>query len=366
MFALFLVVPLVWMAVKVIAPFSDQILNKTAVLSVMMGMPEGTLEYVQGMLEEMHQATNPSTSATEDLPPSSSTQGQVSQSETSSSVSQVEKEPKPVDEAYKGVLLSENMAGSDRNTSLIKYGNGYIKNYTNVTVDQIKTLLQTDYQTELDGSEGPQVLIYHTHATESYEPYDCDYYDMRNTWRNTDDTQNMVAVGNALAEELEKAGIEVIHDTTQHDYPSYNGSYDRSRETINKYLEQYPSIKVTLDVHRDGIEREKGVIVKPVAEIDGKKAAQLMIIAPCDDGTMNIPNWEGNLRFAAALQDALETDYPTVTRPIFFCYRKYNLDVTVESLLLEVGSNANTLEESVYTAQLIGKSLAKILLETQK
>ena len=62
-----------------------------------------------------------------------------------------------------------------------------------------------------------------------------------------------------------------------------------------------------------------------------------------------------------ALQDQLEQDYPTLTRPIFFCYRKYNMDLTTGSLLFEVGSNANTLEESIYTANLVGKSLGKLL-----
>lgn len=86
-----------------------------------------------------------------------------------------------------------------------------------------------------------------------------------------------------------------------------------------------------------------------------------MIITGSDDGTMNIPHWRENLRFAAAVQDQLEQDYPTLTRPIFFCYRKYNMDLTTGSLLFEVGSNANTLEESIYTANLVGKSLGKLL-----
>ena len=153
-----------------------------------------------------------------------------------------------------------------------------------------------------------------------------------------------------------------VHDTTQHDYPSYNGSYERSAETIKSYLEKYPTIKIALDVHRDAIQRESDLIVKPVVEINGRKAAQLMIITGCEDGTMGVPEWRQNLRFAASLQDAVEQDYPQLTRPIFFCYRKYNMDLTTGSLLLEIGSNANTLDESIYSAELIGNSLAKLLL----
>ncbi|WP_368184211.1 stage II sporulation protein P, partial [Anaerotruncus rubiinfantis] len=136
---------------------------------------------------------------------------------------------------------------------------------------------------------------------------------------------------------------------------------ERSAETIKGYLKKYPTIKIALDIHRDGIQREDDLIVKPVVEVDGKKASQLMIITGSDDGTMNVPKWRENLRFAASVQDAIEQDFPGLTRPIFFCYRKYNMDLTTGSLLFEVGSNANTLEESKYTAGLIGQSIAKLL-----
>ena len=139
------------------------------------------------------------------------------------------------------------------------------------------------------------------------------------------------------------------------DYPSYNGSYERSAETVKGYLEEYPSIKIVLDVHRDAIDRN-GTLVRPITTIDGKKAAQLMIIAGSDDGTMNMPNWRDNLRFAAAIQRQAEGAFEHLMRPIFFCYRKYNQDLTRGSLLLEFGSHGNTLEECLYTARLAGQS----------
>ena len=156
----------------------------------------------------------------------------------------------------------------------------------------------------------------------------------------------------------------MIHDTTQHDYPSYNGSYERSADTIRKWLEQYPSIKAVIDVHRDAIESPAGNLIKPVAMIDGEKTAQVMIIAGCDDGTMNMPDWERNLRWAAALQSTAETMYPGLTRPVFFCYRKYNMDLTGGSLLIEFGSHGNTLEETARAAEYMGKAMAQTLLDT--
>ena len=124
--------------------------------------------------------------------------------------------------------------------------------------DEIESIMEQGMNIHLEDTPEPQVLIFHTHATgESYEPYDSENYDMRNTWRSTDNTNNMIVVGDALEQALKDAGIGVIHDRTQHDYPSYNGAYERSAETIKSYLEKYPTIKVALDVHRDAIQREE-------------------------------------------------------------------------------------------------------------
>ncbi|MCM1478706.1 MAG: stage II sporulation protein P, partial [Muribaculaceae bacterium] len=234
----------------------------------------------------------------------------------------------------------------------------------NVTAVPNSTLLAEsrlapDFKIETNGE--PQVLIMHTHATESYEPYERDFYDGSFNSRTTDPNMNMTAVGDAIAEQLEAAGIAVIHDVTMHDYPSYNDSYDRSRETVQKILAENPSVKIVLDVHRDAIERESGERIAPVAEVDGKNAAQVMIISGCDDGTMNMPNYLKNFRFAALLQQQLESDCPGLTRPILFDYRKYNQDLTTGSILIEVGGHANSVEQAVYSGELIGKSLVNCL-----
>lgn len=240
---------------------------------------------------------------------------------------------------------------------------GQVRNITSVSNKRVleESRLLPDFAVEK--SQEPQVLIMHTHATESYEPYERDFYDASFNSRTTDRSMNMAAVGDKIAEQLEAAGIGVIHDTTLHDYPSYNGSYDLSRETVQKYLEEYPSIKVVLDVHRDAIERESGERIAPVAAIDGKNAAQVMIICGCDDGTMNMPDCMKNLRFACMLQRQMESDHPGLTRPVLFDYRKYNQDLTTGSILIEMGGHANSIDQAEYSGELVGKSLAKCLEE---
>ena len=124
-------------------------------------------------------------------------------------------------------------------------------------------------------------------------------------------------------------------------------------------------MKIVLDIHRDGIEREDGTRVAPVAEIGGRDAAQIMIISGCDDGTFGMPDYMNNFRFACELQSQTETMFKGLTRPILFDYRFYNQDLTDGSLLIEVGSHGNTLEQAKYSGELIGRSLAELLCKQE-
>ncbi len=337
--------------------------EKIATFAVVLGMPDAGLDLLR---ERFRSELLPPTAALPQIPtlplpspfPSWEEEDDVpldgTEMEDSSPI-----QPR-IPSAYRAELISENFSGKEGGT-LIRIGEGFLRNDTKYDNDDIEGWLE-DTQSPALGAQGePQVLIYHTHATESFERYDSAFYDTRNTWRSTDNNNNMVAVGAAMAHALEEAGIAVIHDTTQHDYPSYNGSYERSAQTISDYLEQYPSIKIILDLHRDAMERENQTIIKPVVEIDGKKAAQIMIIAGADNGSMGMENWRQNMRFACDFQNAMEASYPQLTRPILLSHRKYNQHLSAGALLLEFGSNGNTLEEAVYSAEMAGRALAELI-----
>ena len=347
----------------------------TALLAAALDMPKEGLDllrerfreelYLPGQGDEASSAPSPSTP---DIPqwPASPGRLKSSASEEAPAPDKSSATAPKIPPAYRGQILSENFA-TGGSTALVAFEAGFIKNDTRHTDQEVAAILETPFDLGFTNTGEPQVLIVHTHATEAFERYDSEYYDTRNTWRSQDNNLNMVSVGAAMAEVLEENGIGVIHDTTQHDYPSYNGSYERSAVTIRKYLAEYPSIKVVLDLHRDAMERENDIIVKPVAVIDGKKAAQIMIIAACDDdGSLGVPEYRKNLRFAAAFQSYMASDYRDLTRPVFFSYRKYNMDLSPGSLLLEFGSNANTLEEAVYAAQLSGQALASLIKDHMK
>lgn len=210
---------------------------------------------------------------------------------------------------------------------------------------------------------GYQVLIIHTHTTESYAQKASDVYSTEYSPRTTDKARNMVAVGDVVTERLEEAGIRTLHVTTIHDYPQYNGSYNRAEETIRTYLEKYPSIEMVIDIHRDSITQDDGTKIKPTVTIDGKKAAQIMIITGCDNnGKLKFPDWKMNLRMAAQLQKRLTDDWEGLMRPLYFAPFRYNMHMTHNSLLVEFGTDVNTLEEAKYSADMFGRSLREVLL----
>lgn len=270
--------------------------------------------------------------------------------------------PYPTEWTEGGSIIRTTYGHYDGTTFFDLDKGGQINNKTSVSNETLKAESRLLPDFKIEDTDEPQVLIYHTHTTETYEPYVRDFYDANFNYRTTDETKNVIMVGNAIQKELESAGIGVIHSTEIHDYPSYNGAYDRSAETVNAILEQYPSIKVALDIHRDAVCTESAAY-QPYVEINGKEASQIMIISGCDDGTMDMPDYMQNFRFASLLQSQIESDNAGLTRPVLFDYRHYNQDITTGSLLIEVGSHGNTLDQSYYSGELLGKSIAKALEE---
>jgi stage II sporulation protein P len=277
---------------------------------------------------------------------------------------------------YEYPLLSDSERPDDAGTVIeknypqgsgdkyIQCGTGSIKNNTSVSAAEIAAEITNPlpFTVEQNSSE-PQVLIMHTHATETYRLSAGLWFSPTDTSRNTDRSVNMCAVGAVITDTLNAAGIYTLHDETLNDYPSYTGSYSNSRAVVQQYLEQYPSIKVVLDVHRDAIESESGARYAPVCTVAGKQAAQVMIICGCDNGTtVTLPNWRQNLRFAAAWETAMEGMYTGFTRPVLFSYRFYNQDLTTGSLLIEIGGHGNNLNEALYAGELAAKGLIQALL----
>jgi len=244
-------------------------------------------------------------------------------------------------------------------TANLKSGKLYVNNRTGLDVDIAAVKNTFDIKTE-EGNQ-PQVLILHTHATENYASRDT-YYTKSDMARTGEESRNVIGVGNEVERVLRKAGIGVVHDKTLHDSPSYSGGYNRSANTVKKYLKKYPSIKVVLDIHRDAI-GDGDDLIKPQVEIKGRKAAQVMVCVGSNTGSVDYyPNWQSNLAFGLSLQENLETLYPGLARALFLAYdRCWNQNLSTGSIIIEFGTNGNTFSEAKYSATLVGNALVATL-----
>lgn len=240
-------------------------------------------------------------------------------------------------------------------------GGVYINNRTEYPLDA--SLLDGTFAAALPEEEGPQILIVHTHGSEAYTMPPGQEYEPSGESRTTDTSLNVVRVGDELAKTLEEAGLTVLHDPTLHDYPEYSGAYGRSLDAVNAYLAEYPTISFVLDVHRDAISDGDGTPYKVVSGVAGLNAAQMSFVIGTDGGGLEHPDWRENLKLAAAIQQRLTADYPTLMRPITVRNSRYNQHTTPGSLLVEMGAAGNSLDEALLSARLLGKALAETILE---
>ena len=238
------------------------------------------------------------------------------------------------------------------------FGRVYISNSTKYTLSSEE--LQKPFAAELTG-EAPQVLILHTHGSEGYTPVPGTEVVWSGDCRTTDTRYNVVHMGDAIAEELGKAGISVLHDRTLYDAAGYNDAYDRAETSIQAYLEKYPSIHFVLDIHRDAIEDSDGNTYKVISDVNGKNAAQLSIVVGSDGSGLPHGHWQENLKLAVLLQQNLLEDYPTLMRPMYLRNSRYNEHATTGSLLVEVGAAGNSLDEALYAARLFAENMVEVL-----
>lgn len=210
--------------------------------------------------------------------------------------------------------------------------------------------------------EGPQILIMHTHGSEAYTPDGADIYTATDTSRTTDEHYNMIRIGEEMKAVFERYGLEVVHDATLHDYPSYTGSYNRSLAGVQDYLDRYPTIRLVLDVHRDALIAADGTTYKTVATVNGEKVAQVMMVMGSDDGGLEHPRWQENLALAIRIQQALVDIDPSLPRPITLRSSRFNQQLTNGSLLVEVGCNGNTLQEAIAGAKLYAQAASQVFL----
>lgn len=225
----------------------------------------------------------------------------------------------------------------------------------------------------------PLILLYHTHTMESYiatEKYK--YVASYGYDRTNDPNFNMDRVGDSLTNYLvNDYGVGVLHDRAIHDY-NYDQSYYNSSLSVKKYLDEYSSIKVTIDLHRDGY----GSVMKPgvdnipvlsnlpnqsyrkkyLININGQTAAKVLFIIGSRRTPQMNEDWKKNYEFAKQISDKLNELYPGMSLGIeVHQYAEYNQHFSEKGILIELGSNYNTLEEALNTTPYLAKAIYEVL-----
>lgn len=241
----------------------------------------------------------------------------------------------------------------------IPCGGGSIKNNTRVPAAEVAAEITNPLPFAVEwNSPDPQILIMHTHATEDYRLSAGLWYRPGDGARSTDRSINMCAVGRVMADTLNAAGLNTLHDETLNDYPSYTGSYANSRAVVQQYLEKYPSIKIVLDVHRDAIEDRAGHQYKVITREDPHCAQISFVMGSNND------HWLENVKLAVAVQQKLTDMSPTLMRPLTLRNSNYNQHLTTGSMLVEIGAAGNSLDEALRAARLFAAGLAQVITGT--
>lgn len=207
----------------------------------------------------------------------------------------------------------------------------------------------------------PEILIVHTHASESYKNDGLSYYIQGDSDRSLDTNLNVVRVGTELKRELEKFGLKVTHAQDINDYPSYNKSYTKTLGVIEDHIRRNPNIQIVIDLHRDSVVKSDGTKIKFTAKAGGETVSQIMLVCGTNQAGLENDTWQENLKFALKLQNYMENNFPGLARPLNLRQERFNMHATKGSVIIEVGTAANSLDESVAAAKYLANAINYVL-----
>ena len=233
----------------------------------------------------------------------------------------------------------------------VQYGAVKLKNQTQINLTQ-------EILTPNITIDNKNVLIFHTHSCESYTSSDLFPYTPTGNFRTTDLNYTVTRVGTELENQLKQYNIPVIHDTSYHDYPAYNGSYTKSLQTVENILKTTQA-DIIIDLHRDAIGSRPDYA--PTVKIGDDYASQMMFVIGTNEGGLNHPNWQQNLKFAVKVQKKAEEMYPGLFKPIMVTPNRYNQHTGKYASIIEVGSTGNTLEQSLTSMKYLAKVLDEVM-----
>ena len=230
----------------------------------------------------------------------------------------------------------------------------YTKKYKGVKIKNETSYDLTD--NDLDYSKlkinKSNIIIFHTHTCESYTSSEKYSYTPTGNFRTTDKKYSVVRVGDKLTKYLKKYNINVVHNSTYHDYPAYTGSYSRSATTVKNLLKSTKA-DIIIDLHRDAIGSNSAYA--PTVKIGEETCAQLMFVMGSNGGGLKHDNWKENLKFAVKMQELANKSYPGLFKPIILRNSRYNQNLSKAACIIEVGSTGNTLEQCLNSMKYLSK-----------
>ena len=209
---------------------------------------------------------------------------------------------------------------------------------------------------------GFTVLIIHSHISESYTKNDGESYEYKggDPYRTEDERYNMIAIGERVAQVLREHGINVIHDTTSFENPNSDYAYQNAKAHLTELLEDNPSIGLILDLHRDAVQNEDGSQWAPTVTVDGEKCARVSMVIGYPDAYNSA--WKQNLSFAVKLGAQMNRNNERIFRQLFVTTTTYNYNQYLGpvSMLIEVGTAGNTLDEALKAAEQLGYAIVDL------
>ncbi len=239
-----------------------------------------------------------------------------------------------------------------------------IKDNSNVQYGSVKIKNETSYELTEDilnpdiTIDNKNIVIFHTHTCESYTESEKYKYNSTGNYRTTDLNYSVARVGDELEKYLKSYNLNVIHNKTYHDYPSYNGSYTRALQTVQNILKENPS-DIVIDLHRDAIGSRPDYA--PTVKIGDEYAAQIMFVIGTNDGGMWHPNWQQNLKFAVKVQEKANEMYPGLFKTMMVTKSRYNQHTSKYANIIEVGATGNTLEQTLTSMKYLASVFNEVL-----
>ena len=243
-------------------------------------------------------------------------------------------------------------------SKILKSGKITLTNETNYKLD-IEKLINEPLEQKFN--KDSKILIYHTHTNESYISDIKDLKNMAIPSRSSNEDINVIRVGKELKNNLIGMNLCTVHSTKYHNIPKDNGAYAKSYNTVQECIKSDPNISITLDIHRDGISDLKKL--RLVTNIGGKNVAKIMFVVGTNATGLEHTNWKENLKFALRLQEKLINYDASIVKPIFVSKNRYNQNLTNSSLIVEIGGDGNTINESIESTKYLSRAVAEVINE---